>query len=117
VASAWAQGAEGGTSPLGGAPLSSLLFPIGLIFLIFYFFIISPEQKRKREHEQLVSGLKRNDRIGLSCGIHGRVVGLAEKVVTVEIARGVSVEVDRTAIQRVESMGIAEPREKEREKS
>jgi preprotein translocase subunit YajC len=116
VSSAWAQTADGG-GPFGGTPLPSLLFPIGLIFLIFYFFIISPEQKRKREHEQLIAGLKRNDRIAMSCGMHGRVVGLSEKVLTVEIARGVQIEVDRAAIQRVESTAAAEPREKEREKS
>ncbi len=115
MGTAWAQTAGGGGSPLDA--ILSLLPALAAVFGIFYFFVIAPEQKRKREHEQLIGGLKRNDRIAMSCGMHGRVVSLAEKVVTVEIARGVQVEVDRAAIARVDSVPTAESREKEREKS
>ena len=112
MGTAWAQTGDGGGPP----PVYNIGFLL-LLVGIFYFLLIRPEQKRRREHETLVAGLKRNDRIALSCGTHGRVMGLGEKTVTVEIARGVQVEVDRTAIQRVEPLAVAEPREKEREKS
>ncbi len=112
MGTAWAQTTDGGGPP----PVYNVGFLL-LLVGIFYFLLIRPEQKRRKDHEHLVAGLKRNDRIALSCGTHGRVMGLGEKTVTVEIARGVQVEVDRSAIQRVESVAVAEPREKEREKS
>jgi len=112
VGTAWAQTADG-SGPPAVYNIGFLLVLVG----IFYFLLLRPEQKRRKEHEQLVAGLKRNDRIALSCGTHGRVVGLGEKTVTVEIARGVQVDVDRVAIHRVETPTATEPREKEREKS
>ena len=107
---AWAQTAGGGAPP-GAYNIGLLVVLVG----IFYFMLIRPEQRRRQEHQRLIAGLKRNDRITMSCGTHGRVVGLGEKVVTLEIARGVQIEIDRDAIQGVEA--AAEPREKEREKS
>jgi preprotein translocase subunit YajC len=102
----------------GGPPAA---YNIGFLLLlvgIFYVVLLRPEQKRRREHEQLVAGLKRNDQVVLSAGIHGRVQGVAEKVVTVEIAPKVLVQVDRDAIQMVQQKApVAEVREKEREKS
>ena len=114
MTSAWAQ-----TTDAGGPPatrLFDLLLPLLPIFAIFYVLLIRPEQKRRKDHEAVIAGLKRNDRIALSCGTHGRVMAVAEKTATIEIARGVQVEIDRAAIQRVES-AANEPREKEREKS
>jgi len=84
---------------------------------IFYFLLIRPEQKRRRDQDQLAANLKRNDQVIMSCGMHGRVAALADKVVTVEIAPNVRVQVDRAAIQSVQKGSAAEPREKEREKS
>ena len=78
--------------------------------------LLRPEQKRRREHEQLVGGLKRNDQIVLSSGIHGRVSSLGEKTITVEIAPKVLVQVDRTAVQTVQTASGAVVREKEQEK-
>ena len=70
-----------------------------------------------RQHEQLVAALKRNDQVVLAAGIHGRVTGVAEQTLTVEIARGVQVQVERTAVQSVQPAAAVETREKEREKS
>jgi preprotein translocase subunit YajC len=101
----------------GGPPA---LYNIGFLVLlvgIFYVLLLRPEQKRRREHEQLVGGLKRNDQIVLMSGIHGRVQGIAEKVLTVEIAPKVLVQVDRDSVQSVQKAPVAEVREKEREKT
>jgi len=54
--------------------------------------LVRPEQKRRREHEQVVAALKRGDRVVLASGIHGRVTAAADKTVSVEIARGVQVD-------------------------
>jgi preprotein translocase subunit YajC len=94
---AWAQSTG---APAAGRP-TDLLFLMASVFAIFYFLVIRPEQKRKKDHDALLSGLKRNDRITLSSGIHGRVMALSEKTISVEIAPKVHVEVDRSAIQQV----------------
>ena len=100
----------------GAAPILQIL-PLLLVFGVFYFVLLRPEQQRRREHERMVAALKRGDRVVMASGIHGRVTGVAEKVVTVEIARNVQVEVDRSAIQTVAKGPALEVREKEREKS
>ncbi|HYC52654.1 MAG TPA: preprotein translocase subunit YajC [Gemmatimonadaceae bacterium] len=65
--------------PAGGAPsLTPLLFQFGLIFLIFYFLIIRPQQKQKKRHEQALRTLKRGDRVVTSGGIIGEVVHIRE---------------------------------------
>ena len=65
--------------PAGGAPsLTPLLFQFGLIFLIFYFLIIRPQQKQKKRHEEALRTLKRGDKIVTSGGIIGEVVHIKE---------------------------------------
>jgi preprotein translocase subunit YajC len=111
VGTAWAQTAEGGPPPIFN------LLPLVAVAAILYVLLVRPEQKRRKDHEQLVAGLKRNDQITMSSGIHGRVVAIGDKVVTVEIAPKVQVVVDRVAVQTVETASGVEAREKEREKS
>lgn len=101
----------------GGPPAIYNIGFLALLVGIFYLLLLRPEQKRRREHEQLIGGLKRNDRIVLASGIHGRVQGLADQVVSVEIAPKVVVEVDRESVQKVQKAAAPEVREKEREKS
>jgi preprotein translocase subunit YajC len=91
--------------------------PLVLIGAIFYFLLIRPEQRRRKELEAQVAGLKRNDQVVFSNGIHGRVVALGDKVLSLEVAPKVTVQVDREAVQRVLTAPSAEAREKEREKS
>ncbi len=105
------------TADGGGPPAIVQFGPLVLVAIIFYLLLLRPEQKRRKEHEQVLAGLKRNDLVVMSSGIHGRVAGLAEKVVTVEIAPKVQVQVDRSAIQSVQKAPAVEAREKEREKS
>jgi len=102
---------------------------LSLLSLLFLLFLLLeqklqrkqqqvPTQQRKRkELESQVSGLKRNDQVVFASGIHGRVVTLGEKVLSVEIAPKVAVQIDRDSVQRVLTAPTAEGREKEREKS
>ena len=98
----------------GGPPVLVQIMPLLLLGLVFYFLLVRPEQKRRREQDQLVAALKRNDQVVMASGIHGRITGLGDKVLAVEIAPRVVVQVDRSAIQSVEKSApaVAEAREK-----
>jgi preprotein translocase subunit YajC len=71
---------------------------MGLLFAVFYFILIRPQQKRQKEHRQLLANLKKGDKIVTTGGIQGTVVSLSDTVVTVEIADKVKVKVGRNFI-------------------
>ena len=79
------------------------LVPLILVFLIMYFLLIRPQQKKLKEHQAMVSALRRGDQIVTSGGIVGRVTRVKENEneVEVEIAPGVNVRVVRSTIQSV----------------
>jgi preprotein translocase subunit YajC len=85
------------------------LLPMLLIFGIFYFLLIRPQSRRQREHEQVLKGLAKGDRVVTSGGLHGTVVGVSDDVLTLEIAAAgkerVRVKVDRARIDRVLEKG------------
>ena len=83
-----------------GSMLTSLL-PLVLIFVIFYFLLIRPQQKQKKEHQNLLSNLKVGDSVLTAGGIYGRVTGLKDDKVTVEISDKVRVKVNRGHIAGV----------------
>ena len=95
----WLQ-AQGGRQP---DPLGFLV-PMGAILLIFYFLLIRPQQRRQKEHEDLLKSIQRGDRVVTSGGIHGEVTGATDDVLTVEIANlkgeRVRVKVDRMRVER-----------------
>ena len=93
------------------------LAPLVAIGAIFYFILIRPEQRRRKDLESQIAGLKRNDQVVVGSGIHGRIINLGDKVLSVEIAPKVTVQVDRDSVQRVLTAPSADSREKEREKS
>ncbi len=99
LAYAQSSGATSGPGPLVG------MMPIVLMFVILYFLLIRPQQKRAREHESMVENLKRNDEIVTTGGLHGRIQNLAEKIITVEIAPNVRVRVERAQVASVAGGG------------
>ena len=90
---AYAMG-TGGAGGEGAAGFSGFI-PLILMFVIFYFLLIRPQQKKTKEHRQMVANLKKGDRIVTSGGIHGRITGIDEVTLTVEIADKVRVKVAR----------------------
>ena len=84
----------------GGAGGLSSLLPFLLIFVVFYFFLIRPQQKRAKEHREMVNNVKRGDKIVTSGGLVGTVLKSVEgqETVEVEIAKDVKVSVMRTMI-------------------
>ena len=109
---AYAQGPGGAGGP---SPIVSLM-PIALMFVVLYFLLIRPQQKRAREHDTMVENLKRNDEIVTTGGLYGRVQSMADQVLVVEIAPNVRVRIDRAQVASVVS-GKIEPREKDKEKA
>ena len=95
---AYAMGPQPGGG--GGSQWMSFL-PIILIFAVFYFLLIRPQQKRAKDHRALLSSLKVGDQILTNGGIYGRVTGLRDDVVTLEISDKVRVKVSRGHIAGV----------------
>ncbi|NOY13492.1 MAG: preprotein translocase subunit YajC [Deltaproteobacteria bacterium] len=71
------------------------------MFAIFYFLLIRPQQKRAKQHKELVSALKSGDQVVTAGGLHGRISAVEETTVTVEVATGVKVKMNRSAITEV----------------
>jgi preprotein translocase subunit YajC len=94
---AYAQTAPGITGP---SPLVTIL-PFILIFIIMYFLVIRPQQKKAKDHQEMLSKLKKNDEVMTSGGIYGKVISLADNVVTLEVAPNVRVRVHRPQISAV----------------
>ncbi len=78
--------------------------PFIFIFFIFYFLIIRPQQKKQKEHEAMVSGLKKNDEVVTSGGVHGTIVNVKEKTFVVRVDENTKIEVDKHSITRVEKV-------------
>lgn len=94
---AYAMGQSGGAAaPTGGGGLlATPLFPIILMLGVMWFFLIRPQQKKQKEHREMINNLKKGDRIITSGGLHGRITGLTDTTLTLEIADKVRVKVSR----------------------
>ncbi|MBF0101913.1 MAG: preprotein translocase subunit YajC [Desulfobacterales bacterium] len=90
------QGAATSTAPSGGG--FTAFVPLILMFVIFYFLLIRPQQKKAKEQQQMINSIKKGDRILTTGGIHGRVTGLDENTLTVEIADKVRIKLVRSAV-------------------
>lgn len=97
---AYAMGGSGGAGGQGGF---GAFVPLILMFAIFYFLLIRPQQKKAKQHRELLSALKKGDRVVSSGGLHGTITGLTDDLVTVEVAPKVRVKVSRGSISGVTS--------------
>ena len=95
MALAWA--VDGGGTGSGGSGFTAFI-PLVLMFAIFYFLLIRPQQKRQKQHKSLLANLRRGDSVITQGGIHGKITGLTESVITLEIAPGVRVRVSRSFV-------------------
>ena len=98
LAYAAAQAPGGGA----GSVVTQLVF-FAAIFAIFYFLLIRPQQKQKREREDMLRAVKRGDRVVTSSGLHGTVASLDDQTVTVRVTEQVRLVFDRSAIGRIVS--------------
>ena len=103
VSTAYAQ------SSTGGQPSAIEMFmPFIFIFAIFYFLIIRPQAKRQKDHQKFLSDVKRGDEVVTSSGILGRIEGITDQFVTLEIADGVKIKMLRSQIATSQKAATAE---------
>jgi len=102
-----------GPTPGGGSPGGmSVFIPLLLMFAVFYFLLIRPQQKKTRQHQDLLKSLKVGDRVVTTGGLYGTIVAGGDHIIKLEIADKVRVEVGRTYIAgKVQSKEIAEAKE------
>lgn len=94
--------AGGGTPQQGGAgSILGMIIPMVLIFAIFYFMLIRPQQRREKERQALINAIKSGDRILFCGGMIGTVVNVKDRILVVKVADNVKVEVARGSVLRV----------------
>ena len=81
-------------APAGGAALAQFL-PLILIFVVFYFLLIRPQQKKAKEHREMLQNLKKGDQVITAGGIIGKIVGVTDDVLTLEIGENMRIKVSR----------------------
>lgn len=95
IPNAWAQSA----SPTGGS--LGLFLPLIVIFVFFYFLVIRPQNKKQKEHREMIEALVSGDEIVTAGGVLGKVTDVGEQFVTVEVADRVAVKVQRHTVAAV----------------
>ena len=91
---------QGGSGAGGGSMVSTFVM-FGAIFLIFYFMIIRPQQKRAKEREKLLSSIEKGDKVITSGGVHGTVAGVEEKTILLQVTENVKLKIERSAITTI----------------
>src|SRR3979490_960920 len=94
------QSAPASPSPVQPDLLSSLL-PFVFMGVLFYFLLIRPQQKRQKQHQQLLANLKTGDRVVTSGGIHGLISNVKETTFLVKVADNVKIEIEKGSIATV----------------
>jgi preprotein translocase subunit YajC len=80
--------------------LLNIMFPL-LLFAVIYFLIFRPQQTREKDHQKLLKNLNKNDEVVTSAGIHGTIVNIKDRTVTLRIDDNVKIEVEKNSIAYV----------------
>ena len=89
-------------APAAQQPSVFGMLPFMLVmFGVMYFLMIRPQQKRMKEHQSLISGLKNGDEVVTSAGIIGTIAGMSEKVVTLEVSKNVQLKILKSQVNQV----------------
>ncbi len=81
------------------------LLPMVALFVIFYFLLIRPQQKRQKEHKNMVSGLAKGDEVVTMGGVLGKITEIDENFITLEVAKGVEIRVQRQSVNAMMPKG------------
>jgi preprotein translocase subunit YajC len=103
-----AQQAAGPTAPPQPDMLQTLL-PFLFMGVLFYFLLIRPQQKRRKQHEQLMSSLKTGDRVVTNSGIHGLIANVKDTTFLLKVADNVKIEIDKSVVAGVEKSSEPKP--------
>lgn len=101
-----AEGAPAEAAPT--SPFSSMLWPLILILGIFWIVMIGPERKQRKKREEMLESLKKGDKVMLNSGLYAAVAQVQDDVVTLQVADGVRMRFNRSAVQTV----LEEPADK-----
>ena len=93
---AYAMAQPGGDG--GGSSMLTGLMPLFVIIMLFWFIILRPQQKKAKDHETFLSSLKRGDNVVTAGGIHAKISGINDKVLTLEISPKVKIKINRSQI-------------------
>lgn len=74
------------------------LLPLALIFIIFYFLLIRPQKQKEKEHQKMLSAINKNDEVVTSGGIHGTIVNVKDKTLTLRIDDNVKMEIEKSSV-------------------
>lgn len=85
------------------SPMAGFFVQLVLVFMIFYFLLIRPQQKKMKEHENMLNSIKAKDEILTGGGIYARVIEANGDILFVEIARGVEIKISRSSVREVVS--------------
>jgi preprotein translocase subunit YajC len=104
--------------PAGGAggqgnPLVAFM-PLIILFLIFYFLLIRPQQKRAKEHKEMLNNLKRGDYVITGGGLYGRITNISEDVLTLDLGNNLEVKVNRGYISSVTEKKVIDSNKKDK---
>ena len=101
ISSAYAQTAPAAAA--GGEMMSSLtgMLPLVLMFVVLYFVMIRPQMKKQKEHRAMIDALAKGDEVATAGGLVGKVTKMGESFLSVEVATGVEVQVQRHAVVQV----------------
>jgi preprotein translocase subunit YajC len=102
---AYAQATNGGTAAGGTAAILNMVLPLVLIFVIFYLLLIRPQQKRMKQHQDMLGAVKPRDIAVTNGGLVGKVTKVDDNEVELEIAQGVRVRVVKTMLSDVRPHG------------
>ncbi len=100
ISDAAAQAAGG-----AGSPGFMSFLPMIALFVIFYFLLIRPQQKRQKEHRNMVAGLAKGDEIVTMGGVLGKITDVDDNFITVEIAKGTEIRVQKMSVQAMMPKG------------
>ncbi|MCY4489707.1 MAG: preprotein translocase subunit YajC [Deltaproteobacteria bacterium] len=86
----------------GGGPSTFIsMLPLVLIFAVFYFLLIRPQQRKAKDHRNMLAQLKRNDEVMTTGGVFGKILGITETEITLEVAPNVKIKVGRGYIAQL----------------
>jgi preprotein translocase subunit YajC len=111
---AYAMGTPAGGAAQGqGNPLVAFM-PLIILFVIFYFLLIRPQQKKAKEHKQMLQNLKRGDSVITGGGLYGRITSLSDDVLTLDLGHNMEVKVNRGYISTVTDRKAVESEKKDK---
>ena len=92
-------GAAGGVG--GGMAAFQQIIPLVFMFAIFYFLLIRPQQKKAKAHKALLESMKKGDNVITAGGVHGKITGVENDLVTLEVANNVNIKITKSYIAAI----------------